>query len=272
MNLPPVFTRYRSAIEGELRQVLAERQSALYNMMRYHFGWIDENGNLQEGTGGKVLRPTLCLLACEAVGAEFQRALPAAAAIELVHNFSLIHDDIQDDESDLTGDRLVGDTDLSILLSYWNMLMGAAQGNLNEVGTVDDADLSILLANWNDRLDALPSCGGGASAGGGVVGGAVAGGAEDLQPVTREDRQTRPDLAGPIPNAEVQLASDAPGDPPVVAAGLAAIIVTGRAPAWIGLPALATSTARMVNRPAAAGDPGRLDAEMVTLLDLPLPR
>jgi len=98
MNLPPVFARYRSAIEGELRQVLAERQSALYDMMRYHLGWMDENGNLQEGAGGKVLRPTLCLLACEAVGAEFQKALPAAAAIELVHNFSLIHDDIQDDD------------------------------------------------------------------------------------------------------------------------------------------------------------------------------
>ena len=172
--------------------------------------------------------------------------------------------------ADLTGDRLVGDGDLSVLLTNWNTFAGAAQGNLNEAGIVDDADLSILLANWSDRLDALPSCGGGVA--GGVAGGGVAGGAEDLQAVTREDRQSQPGLAALVPNAEVQLAPDVPGDPPVVAAGLAAIIVTGRAPAWIGLPALATSTARMVNRPAAAGDPGRLDAEMVTLLDLPLPR
>jgi geranylgeranyl diphosphate synthase type I len=67
-------------------------------MMRYHFGWIDEKGNPQQGIVGKALRPTLCLVACEAVGAEYQRALPAAAAIELVHNYSLIHDDIQDDD------------------------------------------------------------------------------------------------------------------------------------------------------------------------------
>jgi geranylgeranyl diphosphate synthase type I len=67
-------------------------------MMRYHFGWIDEKGNPRQGLTGKALRPTLCLLACEAVGGEYQRALPAAAAIELVHNYSLIHDDTQDDD------------------------------------------------------------------------------------------------------------------------------------------------------------------------------
>ena len=97
-KLPPVLERHRVEVEAELRSVLAERQSPLYDMMRYHFGWTDENGNPQQGLVGKALRPTLCLLACEAVGGEYQRALPAAAAIELVHNYSLIHDDIQDDD------------------------------------------------------------------------------------------------------------------------------------------------------------------------------
>jgi geranylgeranyl diphosphate synthase type I len=46
--------------------------------------------------GGKRLRPALCLLACQGVGGDSYQALPAAAAIELVHNFSLVHDDIQD--------------------------------------------------------------------------------------------------------------------------------------------------------------------------------
>ena len=45
---------------------------------------------------GKALRPTLCLFACEALSQDFSRAVPAAAALELIHNFSLIHDDIQD--------------------------------------------------------------------------------------------------------------------------------------------------------------------------------
>jgi geranylgeranyl diphosphate synthase type I len=97
-KLPAVLERYRIEIDTELRFVLAERRSPFYDMMRYHFGWIDEKGNPQQGLVGKALRPTLCLLACEAVGGEYQRALPAAAAIELVHNYSLIHDDIQDDD------------------------------------------------------------------------------------------------------------------------------------------------------------------------------
>src|SRR5438093_4028130 len=64
-------------------------------MIRYHLGWEDAEGRPQEA-GGKGLRPALCLLACEAAGGDWHRALPAAAAVELIHNFSLIHDDIQD--------------------------------------------------------------------------------------------------------------------------------------------------------------------------------
>jgi geranylgeranyl diphosphate synthase type I len=64
-------------------------------MARYHLGWEDEHGNPSSATG-KRLRPALCLLACEAVGGEWRSGLPAAAAVELVHAFSLVHDDIQD--------------------------------------------------------------------------------------------------------------------------------------------------------------------------------
>ena len=98
MNLPGVFNKYRADIDAELKSVLAERQSPFYDMMRYHLGWVDEKGNVLTSSGGKALRPTLCLLACEAVGGDYRQALPAAAAIELVHNYSLIHDDIQDDD------------------------------------------------------------------------------------------------------------------------------------------------------------------------------
>ena len=98
MKLPLIFERYRAEIDAELRSALAEHQSPMYDMMRYHLGWTDEQGRPVEGSGGKALRPTLCLLACEAAGGAYSRALPAAAAVELVHNFSLIHDDIQDDD------------------------------------------------------------------------------------------------------------------------------------------------------------------------------
>jgi geranylgeranyl diphosphate synthase type I len=98
VKLPAVFEKYRDEINAELKLALAGRDLPLYDMMRYHLGWIDDNGNSVGDSAGKALRPTSCLLACEAVGGDYHRALPAAAAIELVHNYSLIHDDIQDDD------------------------------------------------------------------------------------------------------------------------------------------------------------------------------
>jgi geranylgeranyl diphosphate synthase type I len=79
-----------------LRSILGTSQLGIYDMMRYHLGWIDELGESRREPGGKLLRPILCLLACQAVGGEWRQALPTAAAVELVHNFSLLHDDIED--------------------------------------------------------------------------------------------------------------------------------------------------------------------------------
>ena len=96
MGLPLVLAKYRPAIEAELRTALAGGLPSLYGMLRYHLGWLDEQGRPSEGAAGKALRPTLCLLICEALGGSIRTALPAAAAVELLHNASLIHDDIQD--------------------------------------------------------------------------------------------------------------------------------------------------------------------------------
>ncbi|HOT45580.1 MAG TPA: polyprenyl synthetase family protein [Spirochaetota bacterium] len=100
MKLPDVFNKYRDVIDADLKEVLTPFDLPLYNMMRYHLGWTDAEGRPTANGSGKALRPTLCLLACEAGGAPFDRAIPAATAVELVHNFSLIHDDIQDDDSE----------------------------------------------------------------------------------------------------------------------------------------------------------------------------
>ncbi len=85
-------------IEAELKKSFDHRDSPLYNLLRYHLGWVDPKGNPVEADRGKALRPTLCLLACEAVGGRPWQALPAAAALELLHNFTLIHDDVQDED------------------------------------------------------------------------------------------------------------------------------------------------------------------------------
>jgi geranylgeranyl diphosphate synthase, type I len=100
MSLPAILERYRSEVDSELKEIIHGRESPLYNMMSYHLGWIDEEGNPTKNNSGKALRPALCLFSCEAVGGNYHKAVPAAAAVELVHNFSLIHDDIQDDDKE----------------------------------------------------------------------------------------------------------------------------------------------------------------------------
>lgn len=101
MELPDLFARYRVELGQYLRSALSEGSPALlYRMMRYHLGWEDEQGRSLAGGGGKALRPNLCLWACQAAGGDWRTALPAAAALELVHNFSLVHDDIQDGDSE----------------------------------------------------------------------------------------------------------------------------------------------------------------------------
>ncbi len=80
--------------EAEILRVIAaaedERTSGLYAMVRYHLG-LD-----RDGPRGKRIRPLLGLLAYQSIAGEHQRALPGAAAVELGHNFSLVHDDIED--------------------------------------------------------------------------------------------------------------------------------------------------------------------------------
>jgi geranylgeranyl diphosphate synthase type I len=64
----------------------------------YHFGWWDESGQPVTADPGKLLRPALTLLSADAVGGSARDALPAAVAVELAHNFSLLHDDVMDND------------------------------------------------------------------------------------------------------------------------------------------------------------------------------
>ena len=82
------------SIELDLREALHTPALLAYpelvEQLEYHMGW---NGS---GSAGKRVRPMMVLLTCVACGGDWRKALPAASAIELVHNFSLIHDDIED--------------------------------------------------------------------------------------------------------------------------------------------------------------------------------
>ncbi len=89
------FGRYAPVLDSALRAA-APAGHPLYQLVTYHLGWSDERGGAVIADPGKRLRPTLCLLIGEALGGSISHLLPAAVAIELLHNFSLIHDDIED--------------------------------------------------------------------------------------------------------------------------------------------------------------------------------
>lgn len=112
MSLKEAFDRLLPQIEAELQEIVRaphHSQGAYYGMMRYHLGWVDENLIKYSAHSGKRLRPILCLLSCEAAGGDAQNALPVAGALELIHNFSLVHDDIQDGSHYRRGRRAVWD-------------------------------------------------------------------------------------------------------------------------------------------------------------------
>jgi geranylgeranyl diphosphate synthase type I len=87
------------AVDATMREVLDSVQALPADfdvMLRYPLGWVDEHNHPYTQPTGKRIRPIVLLLCAEAAGGDWQAALPAAAAVELLHNFSLIHDDIQD--------------------------------------------------------------------------------------------------------------------------------------------------------------------------------
>jgi geranylgeranyl diphosphate synthase type I len=88
------FSRELTDIENEMRSVIGERDGQareLYEQLAYHLGLDDA-----DGPRGKRIRPLLGLLAYRSLGGDYDLALPGAAAVELGHNFSLVHDDIED--------------------------------------------------------------------------------------------------------------------------------------------------------------------------------
>lgn len=91
------------AMEAALASASADLD--LYRWARYHLGWCDERLRpLPEADrrrfGGKRLRGVLAILACEGAGGDGRKAAPAGAAVEFIHNFSLVHDDVEDEDEE----------------------------------------------------------------------------------------------------------------------------------------------------------------------------
>ena len=155
-SIQTTLLRYQSQILEAMRQALqrgsvnilptqASDLNTFYGQMQYHLGWVNRDFEPVSNNPGKLLRPMLLLLAYEAAGAwglsttdtYLKRALPAAASLELTHNFTLIHDDIVD-----------GDVERRHRPTLWT-LWGSSQG----INAGDGMFALARLALW-DGLDA----------------------------------------------------------------------------------------------------------------------
>lgn len=97
---PESLVTARNAVEPALLAAVDRLQDASRRVSAYHLGWMDAAGNPTPGKGGKALRPALALLSAQAVGADPEVGIPGAVAVELVHNFSLLHDDLMDRDAE----------------------------------------------------------------------------------------------------------------------------------------------------------------------------
>jgi geranylgeranyl diphosphate synthase type I len=100
VQTPAVLERARVLTLPVLRASIRRLEPSIARVAAYHLGWVDVEGRPVAGNGGKAIRPALAVLSAEAVGSDAEVALPGAVAVELVHNFSLLHDDLMDGDEE----------------------------------------------------------------------------------------------------------------------------------------------------------------------------
>ena len=146
MNLKSFSKEILPLLDGELRQIVdttaALDHGFLREMFSYHLGWVGENAEMARG---KQIRPLLVMLCGMNEGMKAELLLPAAASVELIHNFSLIHDDIQDNSDTRRGretvwvkwgvPQAINTGDAMFTLSYEAMMGLMARGIKPEVVT-----------------------------------------------------------------------------------------------------------------------------------------
>ncbi|AWT41344.1 MULTISPECIES: polyprenyl synthetase family protein [Streptomyces] len=97
--VPEVLDRCRALVRPALGAAVGRLHPWVGEMAAYSFGWCEVGGAPAAASGGKGIRQALAVLGAEAAGAPGSAGVPAAVAVELVHAFSLLHDDIMDGDA-----------------------------------------------------------------------------------------------------------------------------------------------------------------------------
>ncbi|WP_411122063.1 polyprenyl synthetase family protein [Streptomyces sp. x-19] len=137
-SVTALLERGRTLATPVLRAAVARLAPPMDTVAAYHFGWIDAEGNPSAGDSGKAVRPALALLSAEVAGAAPEVGVPGAVAVELVHNFSLLHDDLMDgDEQRRHRDTVWKVHGPAQAILVGDALFALANEILLELGTVD---------------------------------------------------------------------------------------------------------------------------------------
>jgi len=96
----PALGHGRELVDPALRKAISRLDADTRLIASYHLGWCAPDGRATSAPAGKAIRPSLVLMAGEAVGAEPGDLVAGAVAVELVHNFSLVHDDLMDRDTE----------------------------------------------------------------------------------------------------------------------------------------------------------------------------
>lgn len=148
-----VLNRSRVLTRPALRAAVDRLAPAMRQIAGYHLGWLDAEGRETESDTGKGIRPALAILSAGAAGSAAETGVPGAVAVELVHNFSLLHDDLMD-----------GDRERHHRATAWTVfgsstailggvaLLTLAEEVLLELGTAQGSDAAHLLTTSTARL------------------------------------------------------------------------------------------------------------------------
>ncbi|MGR8007147.1 polyprenyl synthetase family protein [Streptomyces hypolithicus] len=153
VDIAALLERGRTLSTPVLKTAVERLAPPMDTVAAYHFGWIDAQGRPADGDGGKAVRPALALLSAEAAGAPAETGVPGAVAVELVHNFSLLHDDLMDgDEQRRHRDTVWKVHGPAQAILVGDALFALANEVLLEIGTVEAGRATRRLTTATRKL------------------------------------------------------------------------------------------------------------------------
>jgi geranylgeranyl diphosphate synthase type I len=160
--MPAALSRYLPQIEDALRDALAEGPDELVHAARYVMGWEAADRTPIIAASGKRIRPSLVMFGASLFTDDPGVALPGAVAVELVHNFSLVHDEIQDRDATrhgrptlyaLHGDaQAINAGDFIYAMAVNSLLSGPvdADRKVRALSLLQDAIVRMIDGQWHD--------------------------------------------------------------------------------------------------------------------------